>query len=132
MPHRPFYDTSISGRPWYVVDVRDVAEGEIRLAESTTIPSGTRVMLASGDMIQPELVGPRMTELYPEWAGRVGTGLTSHKAAKKVVRNSPMWMRVFVNNERARTLLGLDFKSWDETLRDTVNSLPPPGTNNSP
>jgi nucleoside-diphosphate-sugar epimerase len=37
------------GRPWMLVDARDVAEAEILLAESTNIQSGERFLLSSGD-----------------------------------------------------------------------------------
>ena len=42
------------GRPWMLVDARDVAMAEILLAESSNIESGERFLLSSGDKILPE------------------------------------------------------------------------------
>ena len=55
------------GRPWMLVDARDVAMAEILMAESGNIESGERFMLSSGDKILPEDWGPRIGELFPDY-----------------------------------------------------------------
>ena len=48
-----------AGRPWWTVDVRDVAEAEIQLAESIPVSgNGQRFMLVSGDRVPPRWLGP--------------------------------------------------------------------------
>jgi len=109
-----------NGRPWMLVDARDVAEAEIRLAESSEIQSGERFMLTSGDMIYAEHIGPRIMELFPKYdcATTVAPGL-----AKKVVRSEPYWIRVQMRNDKVRKATGLAFHTFDDTMRDTVESL---------
>lgn len=60
------------GRPWMLVDVRDVAEAEVRLAECPDVQSGERFMLTSGDKIWPEDAPKRWCATGP-----FGSGCTS-------------------------------------------------------
>jgi len=109
-----------AGRPWMLVDARDVAEAEIRLAESPDVQSGERFMLTSGDTIYAEHIGQRIMELFPEYdcATTVAPGL-----AKKVVRSEPFWIRVQMRNDKVRKATGITFHTFDETMRETVESL---------
>jgi len=109
-----------AGRPWMLVDARDVAEAEIRLAESGEIQSGERFMLTSGDTIYAENIGPRVMELFPQYdcATTVAPGM-----AKKVVRSEPFWIRVQMRNDKVRKATGLVFQTFDDTMRETVESL---------
>jgi hypothetical protein len=45
----------LGGRPWLLVDARDVAMAEILMAESGNIESGERFMLSSSDKVHPEV-----------------------------------------------------------------------------
>jgi len=56
-----------NGRPWMLVDVRDVAEAEVVLAESKHVESGSRFLLSSGDKIPVEDIPKRAMELHPDW-----------------------------------------------------------------
>uniref|UniRef100_A0A7S1PSK0 NAD-dependent epimerase/dehydratase domain-containing protein n=1 Tax=Alexandrium catenella TaxID=2925 RepID=A0A7S1PSK0_ALECA len=109
-----------AGRPWMLVDARDVAEAEVRLAESSEIQSGERFMLTSGDKIYAEFLGPRIMELFPQYdcATTVAPGM-----AGKVGRSEPFWIRVQMRNDKVRKATGLDFCTFDDTLRETVESL---------
>jgi len=109
-----------SGRPWMLVDVRDVAEAEIRLAESNDIESGQRFMLVSGDKILPEDIGGRIMELFPEYncATTVAPG-----PDKKVVRNATFWIRVNMRNDKVSKATGYHFHTFDDTMKATVESL---------
>lgn len=109
------------GRPWMLVDARDVAEAEILLAESKLVESGQRFLLSSGDKIQAEHIGERIMELYPTWD--CATTVTPGPGAKKVVRNEPMWIRVNLRNERTTKAVGMHWHSFDDTMRDTVDTL---------
>ena len=57
----------LSGRPWLFVDVRDVAEAEIRLAESAAVESGERFLLSSGDKIMPQDIGVWVRRFFPDY-----------------------------------------------------------------
>eukprot|EP00930_Biecheleria_cincta_P087912 TRINITY_DN77153_c0_g1_i1.p1 TRINITY_DN77153_c0_g1~~TRINITY_DN77153_c0_g1_i1.p1 ORF type:complete len:411 (+),score=57.15 TRINITY_DN77153_c0_g1_i1:52-1233(+) len=110
------------GRPWIVVDVRDVAEAEIRLAESGTVESGSRFLVSSGDKILPEDIGKRIMELFPSYD--CATTVAPAPGSKKgVVRNHPVWMRIHHRHDLIALAVGLQFRSWDDTLRACVESL---------
>ena len=55
----------VFGIPWTPVDVRDVAEAEIRLAESADVESGSRFLAKAGDKVLPEQLGQSIMELFP-------------------------------------------------------------------
>jgi len=108
------------GRPWMLVDVRDVAEAQIRLAESTDVQSGERFIATSGDKILPEDIGPRIMELFPGYD--CATTLAPGPSGK-VVRNEPWWIRVHLSNGKVAGATGLKFHTFDETLHATVEAL---------
>jgi cinnamoyl-CoA reductase len=109
------------GRPWQTVDVRDVAEAEIRLAESSTVASGSRFLLCSGDRCPPEELGIRVMDIFPEY--RCATTIVPADGAKEVTKNNSIWLRVHQSSEKVANAVGMQFRPWDECLRDTVTSL---------
>jgi len=111
-----------SGRPWQTVDVRDVAEAEIRLAESEVVASGERFLISSGDRCHPEELGVRVMDIFPEYSG-CATTLVPADGAKKVTKNNPIWLRVHHSHEKVANMVGIKFTSWNDTLRETVKSL---------
>ena len=135
------------GRPWWTVDVRDVAECEIRLAETLgSSATGERFLVASGDAVPPEDLGPRINEVFTAAEGfRAALPSTVAKAprAKALFRRNPVWMRVQLDNRKVRRALGgggggegsspgggggdgdggFAFRSFDDTLRATVEAL---------
>lgn len=114
-------DQEPGGRPWMLVDARDVAEAEIWLAESSEVESGERFILTSGDKIYPEHIGPRVMELYPKYD--CATTVLPPRPHKEVVRNEPFWIRANVRNDKIIRMVGFQFRSFDDTLRATVDSL---------
>lgn len=110
--------------PWQTVDVRDVAECEIRLAEECKdTMSGQRFLIASGDRVLPEDLGPKINELYPQF-GKLPSTKVKNKGAPSVFRNLPLWMRVNVDNTKITSFLGRAiFHDWDETMRAMIDSL---------
>lgn len=112
-----------NGRPWWTVDVRDIALAQILLAEQCrNSMSGRRFLLASGDVCPPETLGPRINELFPEFAP-LPSIVVKPKKAKKLARSDPLWQRVSVDNGNVRRSVGLHFRSWDDSLAATVRSL---------
>lgn len=110
-----------AGRPWMLVDVRDVAEAEIRLAESSDVESGERFLLSSSDKIYPEDIGPQVMALFPGYDS--ATTVAPGAGQKKVTRNHPVWQRVHLSHEKVTRAVGFNFHSFDDTLKATVKSL---------
>lgn len=73
--------------------------------------------------VLPEHWGPRITELFPEFAGLLPDHVVPPNPDKPLARNHPMWMRVHLRNDKIRSHTGMRFHSFDETLRATVDSL---------
>lgn len=90
---------------------------EILLAESGNVESGERFMLSSGDKIYPEHWGGRITELFPEYKNLPNTTDPQSK------RNDPMWIRVYLRNDKIVNTVGFRFTRFDDTLRDMIKSL---------
>ena len=111
------------GRPWMLVDARDVAMAEILMAESGNIESGERFMLSSGDKIHPEDWGPRITELFPDYSGLPTVTEPAIGAEGQPPRNDPMWLRVYLRHDKVANATGFRFTSFDDTLSDMVTSL---------
>ena len=61
-------------------------------------------------------------QVFPEYTG-CRDGIAPMRPGAKLDRVDPTWMRVFYDNTRARTLLGMRFRDWDNTLAATVDSL---------
>ena len=112
-----------AGRPWWTVDVRDVAEAEIQLAMKCKRSSnGQRFLLVSGDRIQPADLGPRINELYPDIKPLKNT-VCFMPGMKRLFRRHPQWLKVALDNRKTCTTINYSFYGWDDTLRATVDSL---------
>ena len=109
-----------NGRPWMLVDARDVAEAEILLAESSTVESGERFCLSSCDQLFAETIGEHVMHLYPDIdaATEVAPGPSG-----EIVRNNPAWLRAHLRNDKVVEAVGMRFHDFDDTLRATVDSL---------
>ena len=104
-----------------LVDVRDVAEAEIRLAESSNIQSGSRFLLSSGDKIPPETIGTHVMRLYRNFDA--AETVTPPAGSKKLHRMHPVWLKAHLRNDRVISQVGIRFHSFDDTLKGTVDSL---------
>ena len=90
------YDQTQACRPWMMVDVRDTAECHMRLLESVAVQNGDT---------------PEPTEVHPE---RI-------QAREPELR--AIWTGVEPRNDRMRAVTGVEFRPFDESLRDCVESL---------
>lgn len=131
------------------MDVRDVAEAQIRMAESTAVASGERFFLASGDKIMPEDIGVWVRRLFPGYnpptsLALVAEGVSSQAMlpcasiirrlilserllvipqAEEILSDS-VWMRVQLRTDKVRAALpGMEFRAFEDTLRSTVEAL---------
>lgn len=111
----------LAGRPWFLVDVRDVAMCEIFLAESKMVESGARFLLASADKLPPEHIGMRAMELHPKWD--CATTLAPGPGAKKVAKTATVWYRSHLDNSKVRAAIGIEFRSFSDTFKATIDSL---------
>ena len=112
-------------RPWMTVDVRDDAACHIGLLESVKVRNGERYIAwsthtanvedicASIDRLLPELqhATPEVTDPFPE-------RIQAREAELRAI-----WAQCDLRNERIRSTLGVEFRPFDESLRDCVESL---------
>lgn len=116
-------------RPWFTVDVRDVAEAQVRIFERLggsggpgVVTSGDRFLLTDMTRIHPEDIGKRINTLFPNY-----DAVTTCKPVDVVPGGfepvNPVWDRIQTRNDRARDALGMRFTDWDNTITDTVKSL---------
>jgi len=108
-------------RPWITVDVRDVARAQISLAESSTVQSGSRFLISNATKVWPEDIGKHINGLYPSFAA--ATDVHAHDDDHPLKPVSPVWDTVQVRNDRVREAVGISFRSFEDTLKDTVDSL---------
>lgn len=112
-------------RPWMLVDVRDDADCHIGLLTSTEVDNGERYIAWSTDTRNVEEVHDRIGVLLPELALEPAELVDPFpdriKAREAELR--AIWAGCDLRNDRIRALLGIEFRSFDETLRDCVESL---------
>lgn len=60
-------------------------------------------------------------EFYPDWdcATTVAPGI----GAKKVTKVNPIWYRIYLDNRKAREATGMNFRSFNDTFKSTIDSL---------
>jgi nucleoside-diphosphate-sugar epimerase len=109
------------GRSWFLVDVRDAALAEILLAESTRVPCGSRFLLSSGDKLPVEHIGKRAMEFYPNWD--CPDFLVPATGRKKISKMAPMFYRVHLDNRKVREATGMNFRTFEDTFKATIESL---------
>lgn len=111
-------------RPSFPVDVRDCAEAHVRLAEADGVASGSRFILLSGDKIPIEHIGDRAMVLYPNYdaATTIAPG-RDHNGKKVEGPADPIWLRVQGRNDKIREVTGMNFRKYEDTLRDTIESV---------
>jgi nucleoside-diphosphate-sugar epimerase len=108
-------------RPWMTVDVRDVAKAHVLLADSSTVQSGSRFLLVNATKVWPEKIGKHINGLYPAFAAATGVQACDDENTLQPI--SPVWDRVQVRSDRVHEEVGISFHSWEDTLKDTIDSL---------
>jgi nucleoside-diphosphate-sugar epimerase len=112
-------------RPWYTVDVRDVAEAHIRMLERDGLTNGERFIAWSTETRDVEDICASIDRLLPE-LGFAGATLVdplpdSVKAREAEFR--AVWNGCELRNDRIKEALDMEFRSLDESIRDCVESL---------
>lgn len=112
-------------RPWMTVDVRDDAACHVGLLESLEVKNGERYIAWSTDKRNVEDICADIDRLLPE-LGHATPEVTDPfpdriKARETELRD--VWAQVELRNDRIVDLLGVQFRSLDESIRDCVESL---------
>ena len=121
------YSQNIVGayRPWYTVDVRDVADAHIRMLERDGLENGERFIAWSTETRDVEDVCASIDRLLPElgFAGATLFDPLPDKVKAREAEFRAIWNGCELRNDRIRAALGMEFRSLDESIRDCVESL---------
>lgn len=112
-------------RPWMPVDVRDTADCHIGLLESVQVRSGERYLAWAAEMHKVEAIDRRIGELLPE-LGRTEASVADKQSEETKAREAELraiWAGCDLRNDRVRAVTGVEFRPFDESLRDCVESL---------
>lgn len=119
-----YYQTQ-AYRPWMTVDVRDDAECHIGLLESTDVKNGERYIAWSTDTRDVEDICADIDRLLPE-LGHDTPEVTDPFPERIRMREEELrgiWAQCELRNDRIRSLLGIEFRPLDDSIRDCVESL---------
>lgn len=112
-------------RPWMTVDVRDDALCHIGLLESVQVLNGERYIAWSTDTPKVEEICASIDRLLPE-LGHATPSVTDNFPDRIKAREAELreiWAACDLRNDRIRAVTGIEFRSFDESLRDCVESL---------
>ena len=112
-------------RPWMPVDVRDDADCHIGLLESVQVRSGERYLAWAAEMHKVEAIDRRIGQLLPE-LGRAEASVADGQSAEIKAQETELraiWAACDLRNDRIRAVTGVEFRPFDESLRDCVESL---------
>ncbi len=119
------YEQTWAYRPWYIVDVRDNAACHVGLLESVQVKNGERYIAWSTDAVDVADICAHIATLLPELNFKVTEPVEVHpeklQAREKSFRDN--WAHADLRNDRIRAVTGLEFRSFDSSLRDCVESL---------
>jgi len=121
------YSQNVVGayRPWFTVDVRDVAEAHIRMLENSNVANGQRLIAWSTETRKVEDVCASIDRLLPElgFAGATLVDPFPEKVRAKEAEFRAIWAGCELRNDRICQALGMTFRPLDESIRDCVESL---------
>ena len=112
-------------RPWMTVDVRDDALCHIGLLESVLVRNGERYIAWSTDTPKVEEICASIDRLLPE-LGHDTPEVTDPFPDRVKDREEELraiWAGCDLRNDRIKAVTGIEFRPFDESLRDCVESL---------
>ena len=112
-------------RPWMTVDVRDDADCHIGLLESVHVKNGERYIAWSTDAVNVEDICAGIDRLLPE-LGHDTPEVTDNfpdYIKEREGKYRRIWAGVQLRNDRIKAVTGVEFRPFDESLRDCVESL---------
>lgn len=112
-------------RPWMTVDVRDDALCHIGLLESAFVKNGERYIAWSTDTPKVEEICADIDRLLPELGHATPDVIDNHpdrhKAREQEFRS--IWAQCDLRNDRIRAVTDVEFRPFEVSLRDCVESL---------
>jgi len=119
------YEQNWVYRPWFPVDVRDNALCHIRMLESIKVKNGERYIAWSTEAWKVEDTCARIAHLLPELNLKVTAPKEVHpeRLQAREARYRALWQMADLRNQRMVELTGIQFRSFDESLRDCAESL---------
>ena len=112
-------------RPWMPVDVRDDAACHIGLLESDKVTNGERYIAWSTETHDYEEICASIDRVLPELRhdpGPIADNTPERLKAREEEFRS-IWAGCILRNDRIRGVLGIDFRPFDDSLRDCVEAL---------
>jgi dihydroflavonol-4-reductase len=112
-------------RPWMVVDVRDDALCHLRLLENGEVRNGERYIALSTETRDVETICDRIAELLPELDFEPPEVVDNHpdRVQAREAELRGIWAGLDLRNTRVRAATGVEFRPFDDSLRDTVEAL---------
>jgi nucleoside-diphosphate-sugar epimerase len=112
-------------RPWMTVDVRDDAFCHVGLLESVAVKNGERFIAWSTDMRKVEDICADIDRLLPE-LGHATPEITDPFPERIQAREEELrgcWAQVQLRNDRMKSVVPIEFRPLDVSIRDCVESL---------
>lgn len=119
------YFQSGAYRPWMTVDVRDDADCHIGLLESIHVKNGERYIAWSTDAVKVEDICAGIDRLLPE-LGHDTPEVTDNfpdYIQERETKYRGIWAGCELRNDRIKAVTDVEFRPFDESLRDCVESL---------
>jgi dihydroflavonol-4-reductase len=112
-------------RPWMPVDVRDDAACHIGLLESDAVANGERYIAWSTERRDYEDICTSIDRVLPELRHDPGpiVDATPERLKAREAEFRSIWAGCELRNDRIRGVLGIEFRPFDDSLRDCVESL---------
>ncbi len=112
-------------RPWMPVDVRDDAACHAGLLESDRVANGERYLAWSTERRDYEDIVATIDRVLPQLRHDPGAIADSaperHRAREAEFR--AIWAGLELRNDRIRSVLPIEFRPFDDSIRDCVESL---------
>lgn len=112
-------------RPWMIVDVRDNAACHVGLLESSKVRNGDRFIAMSTETRDYETIAASIDRVLPELRhapGPIADNAPDRWKAREGEFRS-IWAGLELHNERIRAAVPIEFRPFDDSLRDCVESL---------
>ncbi len=119
------YNQTQAYRPWMTVDVRDTAACHMRLLETVAVANGERYIAWSTDVIDVEDICAGIDRLLPEIGHDTPQPTEVHpeRIQAREAELRAVWAGVDPRNDRIKAVTGIEFRPFDVSLRDCVESL---------
>ena len=119
------YEQNLVYRPWITVDVRDDALCHIGLLESVDVKNGERYIAWSTDMRKVEDICASIDRLLPELNFAIPEVTDNHPDRHKAreAEFRAIWDQIELRNDRVKSVVPINFRPLDDSIRDCVESL---------